>query len=217
MKLAPHQIEQIKSWISKRGFTHTDVQYEIIDHVASAIESKMEENPDIELEDAFSQVHKSFGIFGFAEIEEAIVNRLNKELLHSYWQALLAIFSTKRMLIPSLIIVILSLVSVRLPEYFDLVVQGLLMAFMTLYLTYTYITYRSKKYLKNYISFKAAFAIVPLLAVNVFNLRFLYLDKANQFLPLFLISIIIFSVYAVHLGSQRIIEKTDRLHKLYKD
>ncbi|MGM0581210.1 MAG: hypothetical protein ACQETL_11055 [Bacteroidota bacterium] len=88
MKLTSEQIAQIKSWISKRGFTHTDVQYEIIDHVASAIEDKMDEKPELSLAKAFEEVHRSFGVFGFEEFEESIAKKLNKELLFNYRQRL---------------------------------------------------------------------------------------------------------------------------------
>lgn len=44
MKLAPDQITALKKLISFKGYEETDVQYEILDHVASRIEALMEEN-----------------------------------------------------------------------------------------------------------------------------------------------------------------------------
>lgn len=119
MKLSSEQIAQIKSWISKRGFTHTDVQYEIIDHVASAIEDKIENKPELGLEGAFSEVHKSFGVFGFQTFEESIANRLNKELWRSYGVAIKQIIKSEKILIPILLIMGLNLFRQQFIKYFE--------------------------------------------------------------------------------------------------
>ena len=46
MKLAQDQITEIKKFIHSRGFTHIEIEMEILDHVASAVEAKMEKNPN---------------------------------------------------------------------------------------------------------------------------------------------------------------------------
>jgi hypothetical protein len=43
MSLTVEQITAIKAFINKRGFTTIEVEMEILDHVASAVEAKLEE------------------------------------------------------------------------------------------------------------------------------------------------------------------------------
>ena len=216
MKLTTEQIAQIKSWISKRGFTHTDVQYEIIDHVASAIEDKMEEKPEVGLEEAFSEVHRSFGVYGFAEIEEAITSRLNKELWRSYWAATKEILFSTKILIPILIGIFVHLISQQFPLYFDKTILGGILGFCVFTLIYAFREQRSKKYLKSYLSFRMSYGIIPLLASVIFNFRYLYLDLVTPFWTALLLGILSLAMWAVFLGSKQMINKTEKLHKLYK-
>ncbi len=216
MTLSAEQIDQIKSWISKRGFTHIDVQYEIIDHVASSIEEKLEERPELNLERAFEEVHRSFGVYGFAGVEEAITSRLNKELLGTFWAATKEILSTTKIFIPILISIIIHLISQKFPTYFDAIILSGIAAFCAFTLSYAFLQQRSKKYLKSYLSFKMTYGIIPILASIVFNLRYLYLGLVNPIWTSFLLGILSVAMWAVFIGSKEMIYKTEKLHKLYK-
>lgn len=79
MKLNPEQLNRIKRFISKRGFTAIDLQMEIIDHVACRIEDKLQANPKLDFEQALQQTHAEFGVFGFSTLEEALIQGLNRE------------------------------------------------------------------------------------------------------------------------------------------
>ncbi|MFC3198720.1 hypothetical protein ACFOET_13950 [Parapedobacter deserti] len=79
MTLTPAHLDQIKTFISKRGFTAMDLQMEIIDHVACRIEDKLTENPSLTFEQALKQTHAEFGIFGFSTLEEAMAKSLNRK------------------------------------------------------------------------------------------------------------------------------------------
>ncbi len=216
MKLSAEQIAQIKSWISKRGFTHSDVQYEIIDHVASAIEDKMEIKPELGLEEAFSEVHKSFGVFGFQSFEESIANRLNKELLSSYWSACKEILLSTKIFIPVLIFIIINLIAQQFPRYFNEIILSLLFGFCMFTLIYIFTVRRSKKHLKSYLSFKMASAIIPVMAVTIFNLRYLYLELVNPIWTAILVGVLAIALWSVFLGCRQMIQKTEKLHRLYK-
>lgn len=216
MKLSAEQIAQIKSWISKRGFTHTDVQYEILDHVASAIEEKMGEKPELSLEKAFELVHRSFGVYGFAEVEEAITSRLNKELWYSYWTATKGILFSTKILIPILIFILLNLISQKFPKYFDEIILGGILGYCVFTLTYAFIVQRSKKYLKSYLSFKMSYGIIPLVTSIIFNLRYLYLELVSPVWTAGLIGVFTIAMWAVFMGSKQIISKTEKLHELYQ-
>ena len=70
MSLSTDQISEIKKFINSRGFTYIEVEMEILDHVASAVEDKLNLNPELSLQKAIHEVHAGFGVFGFATIEE---------------------------------------------------------------------------------------------------------------------------------------------------
>lgn len=77
MPLNKHQIEQIKQFIHSRGFTHIEVEMEILDHVASAVENKLEKDPSMSLERAIQEVHAGFGPLGFSTFEDSINKSVN--------------------------------------------------------------------------------------------------------------------------------------------
>ncbi|MBB2147897.1 hypothetical protein [Pedobacter gandavensis] len=95
MGLTTAQLQQIKQFIQRKGFVYLDVQLEIIDHVATAIEEKMEVNPQLDFNQALVKTHASFGIFGFSTIEDAISNGLSKKYNRFFWRTFLSFFNYK--------------------------------------------------------------------------------------------------------------------------
>lgn len=86
MKLSSAQLIAVKSFIQSRGIKYIDVQTEIVDHVASAIEEKMDGNALLKFEDALKQTHASFGIFGFGSMEDAIIKGMNNRFRKIFWK-----------------------------------------------------------------------------------------------------------------------------------
>lgn len=84
MKLTPQQLDYIKGFIRRRGFTALDLQMEIIDHVACRVEDLRSENPALPFEDAVAQTHREFGVFGFATLEEAMMKSLTKKYRNQF-------------------------------------------------------------------------------------------------------------------------------------
>jgi hypothetical protein len=100
MQLNKEQITLLKEMISKKGYPETDVQYEILDHVACKVEVLMDENPKLSLTDAFQKVHASFGIFGFSELEESFKRMIEKRIRGNYIKELKHIFFSFRIIYP---------------------------------------------------------------------------------------------------------------------
>lgn len=69
MKLTEAQIEELYAFTRKKYVEHYDVQTELVDHLATSIEEKMNTN-NINFETALQQVYTQFGIFGFSELVE---------------------------------------------------------------------------------------------------------------------------------------------------
>ena len=85
-KITEQEINQIFNFTKKHYVEHYDVQVELVDHLANAIEDQWKENPNILFEDALQTEFKKFGVFGFTGLVEQKQTDLhkyyNKMLLH---------------------------------------------------------------------------------------------------------------------------------------
>src|SRR5678815_2464849 len=86
MKLTPEQIDRLYQFTIKHYVEYYDLQTELVDHLANAIEQQWQENPKISFEDALQVEFKKFGIFGFTGIVEKRQAVLNKKYKGIVWQ-----------------------------------------------------------------------------------------------------------------------------------
>lgn len=63
MKLAHYQIEHIAAYVSSQRIHYTDIRHELTDHIASAVEHKMEQD-QCSFGDAFSESIEEVNCFG---------------------------------------------------------------------------------------------------------------------------------------------------------
>lgn len=81
-KLTSRQIEELFTFVEQQDVKYYDVQMELVDHFASAIEQRMETDPDLLFEDAVRQVQRQFNRFDFSHIidekEEALRKKYRK-------------------------------------------------------------------------------------------------------------------------------------------
>lgn len=90
MTLNKEQIDHIRTFINARGFVHVEVEMEILDHVATAVEDLLEKDPEMSLDQAIQKVHRSFGAMGFSAFEDEVQSSLRKKMRRMYlghlWQ-----------------------------------------------------------------------------------------------------------------------------------
>lgn len=110
MPLTSAQLSEIKDFIHSRGFTHIEVEMEILDHVASAVEAKLESNPNKSITKAIHEVHAGFGPLGFSVMEDELRKNYGKQfgiiqrdLLWSYFSSVKAIITVLVFLLSYLI------------------------------------------------------------------------------------------------------------------
>jgi hypothetical protein len=70
-ELTEEQIEELFAFCKKHYVRYYDVQLELVDHLANAIEEKMNTNKNISFEKALHEVYKGFGVMGFSKILSA--------------------------------------------------------------------------------------------------------------------------------------------------
>ncbi len=68
--LSKKEINYLFDFTRRKRVRYKDVQIELVDHLASAIEDMMEQDDQMTFEKALEEVYSGFGIFGFAKVLE---------------------------------------------------------------------------------------------------------------------------------------------------
>jgi hypothetical protein len=80
--LSEAQILHLFDFVKSKYVRYIDVQHEIVDHLASAIEEEMENDESLNFEQALSLVYSRFPITGFAEI----IGEKEKAMTYYWWR-----------------------------------------------------------------------------------------------------------------------------------
>src|SRR5690606_42044744 len=101
-KITKQEINQIFTFIKKHYVEFYDVQVELVDHLANAIEDQWKGNPNILFEDALQTEFKKFGIFGFTGLVEQ-----KQTELHKHYNKMLVNEALKFLSIPKAIVTVI--------------------------------------------------------------------------------------------------------------
>lgn len=83
-QLSQQEIDKLFDFVKSKYVRFIDVQYEIVDHLASAIEEKQEEDPSLSFNRALTEVYSKFPITGFNLIIDAKQSALTKFWLKKF-------------------------------------------------------------------------------------------------------------------------------------
>ena len=86
MKLTTEQIDQLFAFTRQHYVEWYDLQSELVDHLANAIEEQWQENPNRSFEEALHIEFSKFGIFGFMDVVEQRQMALSKKYNGIVWQ-----------------------------------------------------------------------------------------------------------------------------------
>ena len=109
MKLTSKQIERLYQFTRQHYVEWYDLQTELVDHLANAIEEQGKENPNLDFEEALQIEFRKFGVFGFMDVVEKRQAALNRKYNKLVWKHFKAFFT-----IPKIIITISSIGSLFL-------------------------------------------------------------------------------------------------------
>ncbi len=98
MKLNPKQIERLYQFTREHYVEWYDLQTELVDHLAHAIEEQWQQNPKISFEDALQIEFKKFGVFGFMEVVEKRQITLRKQYNKLVWSHFKDFFSIPKII-----------------------------------------------------------------------------------------------------------------------
>jgi hypothetical protein len=85
MKLNEEQIERLYQFTRQHYVEWYDLQTELVDHLANAIEEQWQQNPKLSFEEALQIEFKKFGVFGFMDVVEKRQAALNKKYNKIVW------------------------------------------------------------------------------------------------------------------------------------
>lgn len=79
--LSEDQIQYLFTFCKRHYVRYFDVQMELVDHLANAVELKMKTDPKISFDCALEKVYRSFGVMGFS----TIVREKEKQASRQFW------------------------------------------------------------------------------------------------------------------------------------
>jgi len=177
MQLDKEHIDQLYTFTRQHYVEWYDLQSELVDHLANAIEVEWQQNPKLTFEEALDIEFKKFGIFGFMDVVEERQKFLQKKYARLIWNYYKQFFRLPRIILTFASIYMLFQISelFQNPKYFFLGILVIGIAFVIENLAKTTRFYKKreketgKKWLfeevaKNFNSFPVLF-----LPVNIFN------------------------------------------------
>ena len=128
MKLTPEQIDQLYSFTRQHYVEWYDLQSELVDHLANAIEQQGVGNPKISFEEALQIEFKKFGIFGFMDVVTEKQKFLSKKYESMIWSYYKEFFKLPTILLTLSAVLITYFISSRWQygEYFILAALGII-------------------------------------------------------------------------------------------
>ncbi|WP_298149965.1 hypothetical protein [Flavobacterium sp.] len=92
MKLNETQIQYLFDFTRQHYVEYYDLQSELVDHLANAIEQAISENPNLSFEQALNAEFKKFGIFGFMDVVEKRQGALTRKYHKMVWTHFMEFF-----------------------------------------------------------------------------------------------------------------------------
>jgi hypothetical protein len=145
MKLTPEQIDRLYHFTRQHYVEWYDLQTELVDHLANAIEAQWQENPKISFEDALQIEFKKFGVFGFMNVVEKRQAALNKKYNGIIWKHFKAFFTVPKIILTVTLVGLTYLVLTNTTYKATIVLAAFGIIVFSFYSFIIYFTHKNKK------------------------------------------------------------------------
>lgn len=98
-KLTNEETDRLFDFCRKHGVHYYDLQIELVDHLAEAIENYWEQDPNRPFQQALNQSYKQFGIFSFSRIKDQKEKALRKKYNRLSWMFVASFFKLPRIIL----------------------------------------------------------------------------------------------------------------------
>lgn len=116
--LTDEQIQELYAYCKRKNILYYDIQVEIVDHMANAIEEKMQADTSLGFKQALEQVHFSFGSFGLRDIVSSKTAAMRKKYGRIQRRLFYAYFTFPKILLAIMLLLGVITVDRFLPEPF---------------------------------------------------------------------------------------------------
>ncbi|PZR23710.1 MAG: hypothetical protein DI535_23440 [Citrobacter freundii] len=174
--LTNEQIQELHAFCYKHSVRYYDVQVELVDHLANAIEAQMEANPQLTFEDALRNVYKGFGVMGFGPLVAAKQKAVDKQARKQLWRSFRQQFRWPAILLALMVFALCySLLQLSSEKYFLIPAISSLVVMTTITIVSGYRLQKlekasGKKFLLLQFRNMLGVALIPLNLINVVNL-----------------------------------------------
>jgi cation transport ATPase len=174
MMMTSQQIQSLFTFCEKHFVKYYDVQVELVDHLANAIEKEMREDSKLSFEKALEKVHKGFGIMGFAPLVAEKQNMAQRQTRKLFWKLLKEQFGWPKILIFLLVSTSMyTLISAHM-SLIKWVTALFVLSIMIIYFRIMYELQKlektsGKKLLIVNFSWISAFLLIPIYLINFSN------------------------------------------------
>lgn len=110
MKLNPTQIDRLYTFTRQHYVEYYDLQTELVDHLAHAIEAEWVQNPQFSFEEVLNNEFKKFGVFGFMDVVEKRQIALSKKYKLLVWKHFKEFFTVPKIIVTASLILCLFLI-----------------------------------------------------------------------------------------------------------
>ena len=144
MKLSEEQIQKLYDFTRQHYVYHYDLQTELVDHLANAIEENWIQYPKLSFEEALQKEFKKFGIFGFQDVVEQRQKALNKKYNNLVWEHFKAFFKLPK-IVATLIGFYVFYKLVSKSDYQENIIFAFVAIFMLVIFIKTYLAHQKLK------------------------------------------------------------------------
>lgn len=145
-KITDEQVEQLYAFTRKHFVEYYDLQTELVDHLANAIEEKWQQQPGLLFDDALKQEFKKFGVFGFMDVVERRQLALTKKYRKLLWTYFREYFKLPKILLT----IILTVLVAKSIQYIHAVIAPVLLFLILIFSLFRFfvLNYRYRKKVK---------------------------------------------------------------------
>ena len=173
--LTEEQIQSLFTFCEKHFVRYYDVQVELVDHLANAVELEMQNDPKLSFEIAIEKVHRSFGVMGFAPIVAEKQAAAEKRSRQIFWHLFKSKFGWPKVLVffimAGIIFTIFSLDPSLIPFFsITFVLVAWPIFFIGIFRIYKKISRSGKKFVTVNLAWISTWLFLPVYFINFMNL-----------------------------------------------
>lgn len=125
-QLNTKQIQKLFDFAKSKHVRSIDLQYEIVDHLASGIERQISEDPQLSFEQALKIEYGKFPITGFSKFKEAKSKALQKYWRKKIWSCIATYFTIPKIILTAIAFMI-ALLSCKIFPSYVICITGLIL------------------------------------------------------------------------------------------